>query len=220
MTQARCIIVRSFVVSFLVIHSSLVPANRRGDFSGAPISKKRAYGRVGGEIFLYEESTLKRVGRTISKAKGRVVGNAEVYVLSLRVGEPGAPSQAVTLSFSVPAGTPLTGLILRRRTSAPIEIRDGIKLGVIGAQLQWLPPGKARLISATYRNKFSARIELESKVGNMMKGQVIVVTPDEKRSYIAGAFKAELVGFTAHIVRTPAPLHTRPATKASFAPLQ
>ncbi len=67
----------------------------------------------------------------------------------------------------------------------------GVPLGITSVQYISHENGKPVM----FREKFSGRLALGKKSDGRLSGSLIIVFPDAKRSFISGAFKAELVGF-------------------------
>jgi hypothetical protein len=171
------------------------------DFSAVPISGKRAYGRVRDTSMIIQSASLKRLNVIESKdSQGNVNGRAQVYGLSLLARD----GTGFVLYFTTPTDSSLMNLNYRRRPNlaGTPEYRANllmnayrIPMGLTSSQLLFRVPEKSIVQSKVFRNLFSARLVLGLRNGNEIPGQIILVTPDLRKSFIVGAFKAQLVGF-------------------------
>lgn len=171
------------------------------DLSGVPLSSKRAYGRLIDRPFQLSQAKLKKLGQISAKnRRGAVTDVAQVWALSLE----GGGGQGFVLYFTAEIGEEITKLAYRRPPvlrSTP-EYRKvmftfgdqvrSVPIGVTSAQMLFLNPKSGKVESKVYRDMFTARLLLQRGKSDMM-GQVLLLMPDQKKSFVYGAFKVAQV---------------------------
>jgi hypothetical protein len=170
------------------------------DFSGVPITGKRAYGRVRDTSMIISRAVIKKLGKVESKdARGKVNGSAQIYALSLTARD----GSGFIAYFTVPDDLSIYNVNYRRRPNltGTHEYRENMRmrnskvpLGITSAQMLFWHPNKREMQSKVFRSLFSARLVLGSLTPSGITGQMILVMPDMRKSFVSGAFKAQLVG--------------------------
>lgn len=146
--------------------------------------------------FQCQRATLKKLNLIQSKdAKGNVRNEVRLYVLSLT----DTTGDSALIYFTQGSTKSIQDYDSRVRPTLRTskEFKDalirngGVPLGITSIQYISHETGKPVM----FREKFSGRLALGKKSEGRLNGSLIIVFPDARRSFISGAFKADLVGF-------------------------
>lgn len=187
---------RLFAISGGFIGLAFSPALGHSDFSGIPLSSRRAYGRILATPFQCQRASIKKLNVIQSKdAKGNVRSEVRLYVLTLS--DTTGDSALIYFTQSSTKSIQSYDSRVRPTLRESKEFKDalirngGVPFGITSIQYISHETGKPVM----FREKFSGRLALGKKSDGKLGGSLIIVFPDAKRSFISGAFKADLVGF-------------------------
>ena len=161
------------------------------DFSGTPLSKRRAYGRIISTPFYCQEATIKRLKPIQTKTASRQVSNdIQLFALTLKSGD----GDSSIVYFTRESNQLAERFEYRHR---PYQTRKtgSIPIGITSVQFIAPNPKTGNRESHVYIEAFSTRLFIGSTHNNQVSGSLVVVFPDSKRSFVSGSFKARLVGF-------------------------
>ena len=180
------------MLAILVIPRKVSPVISRwhSDFSGLPLSNRRAYGRIVEVPFKCTDAFIKRLKPILSvDANGIPFGQSDSYALTL-TGESG---ESVIVYFTRRPGQGLEGIDYRRRPSEVLAMNN-IPTGITSVQYMSIDPKTGKQSSRVDRGRYSARLFLGSRIDDRIAGTIIIVFPDSRRSFVTGSFKAKLDG--------------------------
>ena len=161
------------------------------DFSGLPLSKRRAYGRLIKTTFTCQDATIKKLKPIQFLNQNReVTQEIPMYALTLNGGQ----GASVVIYFTRKPGQSLERFEYRHHPADRPQKCSGL-LGVTTAQFIAPDPKSGQPQSRMYRENFSTRLVLGSPMGDRLTGSIIMVFPDSSRSFVSGSFKARPVGF-------------------------
>lgn len=175
-------------ILFVPKKSSPISTPWQSDLSGIPFSNRRAYGRLIETPFACQQATIKKLPPIQFIKSGDGVGTEfQVYALTL-TSNFGAKA---IVYFTRKTGLEIQNIDYRRRPNEVVSSSsDG---GITSVQFLVSDRKSGAVRSHVYRSSFSARVSLKRLAPNLISGSIIVVYPDSRRSFVSGAFKADVI---------------------------
>lgn len=177
-----------WMLAILVIPDAKPKASTawRSDLSGLPLSTRRAYGRLISTPFTCQDASIKQLKPMVLKdTNGLISKEIPVYALTLTDSD----GWSIIAYFTRGNGQLVERFEYRRSPSQTSSMNYGAT-GI--TSVQFVDPASN---SHIYRGAFSARLFIGSRTSDRVSGSINIVFPDQKRSFVAGSFKARLVGF-------------------------
>jgi DNA-directed RNA polymerase subunit RPC12/RpoP len=133
------------------------------DLAAAVIPEERAAGRIHGRDFICERAFL------------------QSGTLTLRTGTHGTVELGVLINFKNAQTESLSGQSINVATNAD---------KAANVMLRWLEDGRQK--KENFDDRYAMRLEFGPLVGNHLPGKIYLCTPDDGKSYVAGAFIADI----------------------------
>jgi uncharacterized membrane protein YjgN (DUF898 family)/Tfp pilus assembly protein PilF len=138
----------------------------RRDLTGAEIPEDSAEGMINGESFAVDEADIQN--GVLSLRQGSDVPAEWEFVVSLSL-KKGESAEGKTYTVSSSAGS-----------------------GVPRVQMKWLDEETQAVKTETFTKGYAMRLEFEKLEQGRLSGKIYLCVPDEAKSYVAGAFTAEM----------------------------
>lgn len=175
------------------------------DVSQRPIPNQPVSGKLNRASFRPDRIELQRLGINKATENGKVVDEAQAFVLRFRTGKDFFADQEITVWFTLDRGQAVDGRVL---TVTPVEFgseawqrarerqRPGTSVarGISGIHASFKKPGRDMPDTDMHMDKFSARLEFGKRQGSVVPGKIHLRLPDPAGSTLAGTFRATLKG--------------------------
>ena len=138
-------------------------ANWMLDLATAFIPEDRAAGRIHGQDFICERAFI------------------QSGTLTLRAGAHGTVELGVLINFKGAQPESLSGQSINVATNAD---------KAANVMLRWLEDGQQK--KENFDDRYAMRLEFGPLVGNRLPGKIYLCMPDDGKSYVAGAFTADI----------------------------
>lgn len=174
------------------------------DVSRAAIPNKLASGMIRGKAFFVKASRLRVSSTNSIQFKTLPEDRTRTFELSLYDDMWTDSKRHVTIRIVVDDKTELDGKTITWRpypgdsSENRAQVYPGgtsvgkLSRGVSRVAFNWLPGDHGTYESQEFRDRFSVRLEFGKRKGEILPGKIAVSTPDKDKSYLVGAFKAEL----------------------------